>query len=79
MPYKALYGKDANLGHLRAIGARAFRVCENPHQDTGTPCLGWTPRRLQYVQQVFSDLQRIDKECTREQERHLDRDTFGFA
>ena len=22
--YKALYGKDANLGHLRAIGARAF-------------------------------------------------------
>ena len=23
-PYKALYGKDAHLGHLRAIGARAF-------------------------------------------------------
>ena len=23
-PYKTLYGKDANLGHLRAIGARAF-------------------------------------------------------
>ena len=23
-PYKALYGKDTNLGHLRAIGARAF-------------------------------------------------------
>ena len=23
-PYKALYGKDANLGHLRVIGARAF-------------------------------------------------------
>ncbi|CAN0453265.1 unnamed protein product, partial [Ectocarpus sp. 12 AP-2014] len=23
-PYKALYGKDANLGHPRAIGARAF-------------------------------------------------------
>ena len=23
-PFKALYGKDANLRHLRAIGARAF-------------------------------------------------------
>ena len=23
-PHKALYGKDAHLGHLRAIGARAF-------------------------------------------------------
>ena len=23
-PYKALYGKDAHLGHLRAIGPRAF-------------------------------------------------------
>ena len=23
-PYRALYGKDANLGHLRTIGARAF-------------------------------------------------------
>ena len=23
-PYRALYGKDVNLGHLRAIGARAF-------------------------------------------------------
>ena len=23
-PYKAFYGKDAHLGHLRAIGARAF-------------------------------------------------------
>ena len=23
-PYRALYGKDANFGHLRAIGARAF-------------------------------------------------------
>ena len=23
-PYKALYGKDTNLGHLRAIGARAL-------------------------------------------------------
>ena len=23
-PYKALYGKDANLGHLRAIAARAL-------------------------------------------------------
>ena len=23
-PYKALYGKDAQLGYLRAIGARAF-------------------------------------------------------
>ena len=23
-PYKALYGKDAHLGHLRAIGARTF-------------------------------------------------------
>ena len=23
-PYKALYGKDAHLGRLRAIGARAF-------------------------------------------------------
>ena len=24
MPYKALHGKEANLGHLRAIGARPF-------------------------------------------------------
>ena len=23
-PYSALYGKDAHLGHLRAIGARVF-------------------------------------------------------
>ena len=23
-PYKALYGKDAYLGHLRVIGSRAF-------------------------------------------------------
>ena len=24
MPYKALYGKDAYLGHLRVIGSRAL-------------------------------------------------------
>ena len=29
-PYKALYGKDAYLGHLRVIGARAF-VNEETH------------------------------------------------
>ena len=55
-----------------------FRACGNPHQETGTPCLGRTPCRLQYGQQVVSDLQCIDKKCTREQERHLHRDTFGL-
>ena len=30
-PYKALYGKDVHLGHLRVIGARAF-----VHVDTKT-------------------------------------------
>ena len=35
-PYKALYGKDAYLGHLRVIGARAF-----VHEETHT-------RKLEY-------------------------------
>ena len=34
-PCKALYGKEANLGHLRAIGARAF-----VHVETHTETLG---------------------------------------
>ena len=34
-PYRALYGKDANLGHLRAIEARAF-----VHVETHTRKLG---------------------------------------
>ena len=35
-PYKALYGKDAYLGHLRVIGSRAF-----VHEETHT-------RKLEY-------------------------------
>ena len=74
-PYKALYGKDAHLGHLRAIGARAF-----VHVETHTKTLEHrTSCRLQRRQQVFSSLQLIAEECTREQERHFRRDTFSLA
>ena len=45
-PYKALYGKDANLGHLRAIGARGF-----VHVETHTKKLkprAWEGRLVGY-------------------------------
>ena len=45
-PYKALYGTDANLGHLRAIGARAF-----VHVDAHTSKLerrAWEGRLVGY-------------------------------
>ena len=45
-PYKALYGKDANLRHLRAIGARAF-----VHVETHTNKLkhrAWEGRLVGY-------------------------------
>ena len=45
-PYKALYGKDANLGHLRAIGAGAF-----VHVETHTRKLdpkAWAGRICRY-------------------------------
>ena len=35
-PYKALYGKDANLGYLRAIGARAFVHVETTPRNWNT-------------------------------------------
>ena len=62
-PYKALYGKDAYLGHLRVIGARAF-VHEDTHQEAGVPCLGRTARWIQHGQQVVLDLQQRDETCT---------------
>ena len=31
-PYKKLYGKDADLSHLKIIGARAFRQIKNPNK-----------------------------------------------
>ena len=31
-PYKKLYGKDADLFHLKIIGARAFVHIKNPHK-----------------------------------------------
>ena len=45
-PYKALYGKDARLGHLRTIGARAF-----VHVETHTKTLeyrAWEGRVVGY-------------------------------
>ena len=45
-PYRALYGKDANLGQLRAIGGRAF-----VHVETNTRKLdpkGWERRLCGY-------------------------------
>ena len=45
-PYMAIYGKDANLGHLRAIGARAF-----VHVETHTKKLehrAWEGRLVGY-------------------------------
>ena len=45
-PYKALYGKNANLGHLRAIGVRAF-----VHVETHTKKLehrAWEERLVGY-------------------------------
>ena len=45
-PFKALYGKDANLRHLRAIGARAF-----VHVETHTNKLkhrAWEGRLVGY-------------------------------
>lgn len=45
-PYKALYGKDAYLGHLRVVGARAF-----VHQETYTKKLehrAWEGRLVGY-------------------------------
>ena len=46
MPYKALHGKEANLGHLRAIGARPF-----VHVETRTKKLehrSWEGRLVCY-------------------------------
>ena len=63
-PYIALYGKDANLGQPSSDRGEGVRACANPHQETGTPCLGRTPCRLQYGPQVFADLQCIDKELS---------------
>ena len=31
-PYKKLYGKDADLSHLKIIGARAFVHAKNPNK-----------------------------------------------
>ena len=45
-PYKALYGKDSHLGHLRAIGAQAF-----VHVETHTKKLhrrAWEGRLVGY-------------------------------
>ena len=46
VPYKALNGKDAYLGHLRVIGSRAF-----VHHETYTKELGhraWEGRLVGY-------------------------------
>ena len=46
-PYKALYGKDAYLGHLRVIGSRAFM-----HHEIYTKKLDhrdWERRLVGYV------------------------------
>ena len=45
-PYKALYGKDAHLGHLRVVGVRTF-----VHEETHTKKLGsraWEGRLVGY-------------------------------
>ena len=62
-PYKALYGKDAYLGHLRVIGSRAFM-----HHETYTKKLehrAWEGRlaMVQHGQQVVSGLQRRNVTC----------------
>lgn len=77
-PYKALHGKDAYLGRLRAIGAG--RSCmRNPHEGAGAPRLGRTPHRVQYGQQIVSGLNPGGEECTRAQERRVYRDTCYHA
>ncbi|CAB1120117.1 unnamed protein product [Ectocarpus sp. CCAP 1310/34] len=51
-PYKALYGKDANLGHLRAIGARAF-----VHVETHTRNLDskvWESRIVNFIETPYA-------------------------
>ena len=61
MPYKALYGKDAHLGHLRAIGAWAF-----VHVETHTKRLehrAWEGRLVGYS--VDSESFRVYNSSTR--------------
>ena len=60
-PYKALYGKDANRRHLRAIGAQAF-----VHVETHTKTLehrAWGGRLVGYS--VNSKYFRVYKSLTR--------------
>ena len=51
-PYKALYGKDAYLGHLRVIGSRAFMHHETYTKTLEHRLLGRTLSRVQHGQQV---------------------------
>ena len=63
-PYKALYGKDAHLGHGRAIGERAFVHVEKHTKKLEHRAWERTSCRLQRRQRVFSSLQLVDEECT---------------
>ena len=78
-PYKTLYGKDAHLGHRRAIGAGGFVHIETHTEESGPSCLGRTPCRVQHGQHVVSGLQLSDLECPRKQERYMYRDAFSHA
>ena len=64
-PYKKLYGKDANLSHLKIIGARAFVRIKNPNKLGHTSWEGmvcgfsetesssyriWNPKTLRVVE-----------------------------
>ncbi|CAB1099735.1 unnamed protein product [Ectocarpus sp. CCAP 1310/34] len=78
-PYKALYGKDACLGHLRAIGSRAF-VHEEPHTKNRSTALGkdgsleTPPVSLSLDARGFED-----GECTYDDRNDMVRDVRNHA
>ena len=77
-PYKALYGKDAHLGHLRAIGARVFVYVQThtkklEHRAWEGRLVGYsaTASHFEYITHRRGVYMRA--------ERHFHRDTFSLA
>ena len=78
-PYKTLHGKDADLRHLRVIGAIAFVYIET-HQKKLDP-RAWEGRVVGFGQNSLAyRVRRAGSQTVREsRKRHLYRDTFRRA
>ena len=72
-PYRKLYGKDADLSHLKIIGARVFIHIKNPNKLDHTSCEGMLCGLSETENNSYLEPENASR--GRDQERYFHRNT----